>query len=455
MSRVRWYHFFFLFALVDAGVIFISLDTHRRTLQSFGELVDLSGHIDARAKWLSRAQQVVMDLSAPGNDAFRMEDTSAARAAYGRTATQVAAILDEGRRAGWNVARLSDSVQRMTERAERIFAALERMHEKGKSAEEQRALLTEASQAMAEMDAEHRSSMQLIDALAAPTAGERDTLLLKHEADLNAQMAHERYFIAVVVSLLVGLLWIGRWMQRTERALEAQRQQIIEERRERLAAVGELCSSVAHGIRNPLASIRSSAQLALELGEFDEDTRLRLLDILSEGGRLGDRVSGLLELARVDACEFRDVSLSGVMEAAVAGLRPELARRAMRVKVESPGDEVQMLGDRRQLEQAMIELLSNAMEQGPGGGLIRVGCARGADDQGVVLSVEDEGPGVGADVRERVFDLFFTTKPQGTGIGLATVKRIARLHGGDVTVRRAASGGARFEMMLPAGGNRG
>jgi signal transduction histidine kinase len=298
------------------------------------------------------------------------------------------------------------------------------------------------------MDEEQLAAIREVGILSERTRAEREKLLDEHEDNFQAGMVRERYFIAAGVALLFGLLWFGYRLQKADAALEAERRRVQEERQGRLAAIGELCSSVAHGIRNPLASIRSSAELTLEMGQLDPSSRSRLEDILSEGERLGDRVTGLLNIARADASEFKVLCLQDVVSSASREVVPAMKRQGLSLRQELVKDPIAVRGNRRQLEQLVIELVSNAMEHSPSGQEIQVRCERPRENGTAEIIVQDSGEGVPASARGRLFDLFFTTKPTGTGIGLATVKRIARLHGGDVALAESPRG-AKFVVSLP------
>jgi signal transduction histidine kinase len=275
---------------------------------------------------------------------------------------------------------------------------------------------------------------------------EHTELLQSYSVELQNRAVRDSYFIAAVIVSLVALVYFVLRMREADRELADAKRRVEEEKQERLAAIGELCTSVAHGIRNPLAAIQSSAQLARDASRAAHEDHERIDDILRETKRLGDRVNGLLKIARVSAQEFADTSLGEVTRVAVRAVRAEVENRGLSLEVESSAAYVR--GDKRLLEQAVIELISNAMEHCKPGGTIRVTCLNG--DRKARLTVADDGPGVAAAVRNQIFDLFFTTKPSGTGIGLATVKRVARLHGGDVELECPPTGGSRFCIALPA-----
>jgi two-component system sensor histidine kinase PilS (NtrC family) len=198
-----------------------------------------------------------------------------------------------------------------------------------------------------------------------------------------------------------------------------------------------------------------SVELLKGSGLKDDDRRL--LDILlREGGRLSVLVAEFLAFARpaaqrrepVDLAELAGQTLEAfALDPAAAGVRLERALASATV-----------LGDPDQLRQVLWNLLLNAGQAiatgGAGAGTIRVGC-RPAEGGGADLTVEDDGPGIDPADRERLFTPFFTTKPAGTGLGLATIHRIVDGHGGAVSVDAPPGGGARFAIHLPPPGAAG
>jgi signal transduction histidine kinase len=448
MSRLRWYHFYFLLAAFDVVVILMSLKVHGRTILNVQSLIGAEQRLHDQTNWLELARQRVLELGSPGNDLFRTSNVQVEQKKFRFAESRMREALKEAERRELDVAEFEARVAEMTRAAEEIFGHFEQMSVEDEH--ERRDLLVKAGKAMATMDDAQIQAQRTLYHMAGPIATERLELLTRHEQDLQLRLNNERYFIAAVVLILGGILFFGRKLQQADRALAAERKRLQEERRERLAAIGELCSSVAHGIRNPLASIRSSAQLTLEMGQLDAESRDRLNDILSEGRRLGDRVTRLLSFARSSAESFEKIELQQLVAAAVGELMPELRRRGLQIVEDFSRRSMWVHGDRHQLQQVVIELVSNAMEHAPSGGVIRVACAPANGDGMAVLSVEDNGPGVPQESRGRIFDLFYTTKPTGTGIGLATVRRIARAHGGDAVLDASSGSGAKFCVRLPS-----
>jgi len=452
VSQIRWYHFYFLLALFDLVVIMFSLHLHNQTLKSVGQLIAAAKDLDEHSSWHQSAQQRILELNAPGNDLFGSEDYQHQQDRFRLAQRNMAETLAAAAKLDIDVALLRERIDKMVESANKVFDQFDAMRASHLTPEQRRERLVQAGRAMARMDDQQHLALRALAVLIVKNASQRYRLLQMHEAALATRLISERYFLAAVILILVGVLAFGRRLQQADRALKQEKQRVQEERRERLAAVGELCSSVAHGIRNPLAAIRSSADLTLELGSMDENSRQRLQDILDEGKRLGDRVSGLLSMARVNSEAFEAINLVTVVLSAARELDGEISRRGLSLEKEVDEPEIVVLGDRRQLEQVTIELLSNAMEHSKPDGTVRVTCRRQRAEDRVCVIVEDSGEGVADAVKSRIFDLFFTTKPSGTGIGLATVKRIARLHGGDVALTSSPLGGSRFCVSLPLAG---
>lgn len=236
------------------------------------------------------------------------------------------------------------------------------------------------------------------------------------------------------------------------------------ERGRQMAAVGEFANEIAHEIRNPLTSIKLNLQ-ALERGARQglvAGLLVRPLEIsLREVHRLDRVVHGVLRLGRGRSADRSVVALRQVVQRAVDVARPQLDHRAVRVSAAHGTDVDDVVADAAQLEAAVLNLLLNAAEATPAGGLVRVSveAASSADAPGprhVRVCVHDGGAGVAAELRERIFQPFFTTKPGGTGLGLALAQRTAEEHGGSLTLAAHSpgepsieGGGAVFVLELP------
>ena len=449
MPRIRWYHFYFLLAVFNVVVIAFTLRLHQQTVGWVEDLMAEEHQLDARMKWLQQTQKCISELNAPGNNLFHARgpaDYRRQRLLFDRATKNVSASMASASGFDVDVSRIASEVDLMRADAEEVFEVFQPVERASVSDAVHGDMIHDAGPAMARMDAHLHRALALLGTVSNQFAQSRIDLIERYEADIHHQFVSQRFIIAAILLILVGAFLFGRRLHAADRALETERRRVREMQRERLASVGELCSSVAHGIRNPLASIRSSAELALELGQIDGDSRERIRDILDEGRRLGDRVTGLLSMARANSDSFAEVDLAQVIDVSAKGLLPEIERRGLALELEGIDDPIIVRGDRARLEQCVVELLSNAMEHSPDGGSILIRCQASADD--AVIAIEDEGPGIPTPIRERVFDLFFSTRPTGTGIGLATVKRIARLHGGDAMLATVSAGGARFEIRI-------
>ena len=218
--------------------------------------------------------------------------------------------------------------------------------------------------------------------------------------------------------------------------------------KEKLAAVGEMAAQLAHEIRNPLGSIRGSAQVLMaEPGLGDEQGRL--LDIISrESKRLSDTLNRFLYQVRPSGRTKGPVNLRPLVEEAVTLLRnaPEL-RPDHAVHFEADAGPHVCLADPDQIKQVFWNLTRNAIEAMPGGG--RLGLSLRREGGEVVLSIRDQGRGFGPEDRGRMFEPFRTASAMGTGLGLAIVFRIVRDHGGDIAVHSAPQEGTRVDVRLP------
>jgi two-component system, NtrC family, sensor histidine kinase PilS len=239
---------------------------------------------------------------------------------------------------------------------------------------------------------------------------------------------------------------------------DQQRMQTLRLRAERLEGVAELSASLAHEIKNPLASIRSAVE---QLGRSpfagkDEQVLARL--VMRESDRLSRLLSEFLDFARVRVARVEpiDLALLGERAARLAGAGPG---RPDGVHVTCDADEGEHIvdGDEDLLHRAVFNLLLNAIQASPEGGEVKLtvgpalpehlGSTR-FDHGGVMLCVADAGPGIPVEIRDRLFDPFFTTKPGGSGLGLPVVHRAIDAHRGLVFVDSGPTG-TRFTVVLP------
>ncbi len=239
----------------------------------------------------------------------------------------------------------------------------------------------------------------------------------------------------------------------------------IEERerlRDRLAAVGEMAAVMAHEIKNPLAGIEVLAGLLRRKAPENEDVQALVKDIISEAKLANAIVQEVLAFVRPVRLQVDRTSLAEALASAVVLADGKATRGSILVETVLP-DRLPLLGaDQHQLTQVFANLLINAYEALEGRGRIVISAAVAAtaaqgallpDGQqpveSVVVDVADDGPGMTADVAEKIFNPFFTTKAQGSGLGLAIVRKIVDAHEGRIDMTTADGRGTRFRVILP------
>lgn len=223
--------------------------------------------------------------------------------------------------------------------------------------------------------------------------------------------------------------------------------------REAVAAVGEFAASLAHEVRNPLTSIRLDLERARERAE-DEPSRGLLERALGEIERLDAAVSGSLRVARSGRLTLEPVDLRRPLEAAVHAAAPVFAERGVTLEpVTPPSGQLTVQGNAGALEQLLLNLLRNAAEALEPGGWARIDIEEG-DPTHLRVVVRDDGPGISDEAVDRVFEPFFSTKEEGTGLGLPIARRIAQAHGGDLIIESTPGEGTAVHVVLPRDGGR-
>jgi signal transduction histidine kinase len=217
----------------------------------------------------------------------------------------------------------------------------------------------------------------------------------------------------------------------------------------RFAAISRISGGVAHEIKNPLNAISLHLDLLRTRAEISDGELTREIDVLSKEVRRLDRVvKTFLDFSRPVEVRFAEVDL-GALATEVAHLMTPQARLAgIEVQCDVPIEPALMRGDEDMLKQAVLNLVNNAMEALRTGGRLRLSVGR--MENSVTLEVSDDGPGIPAEVRDKVFQLYFTTKEKGSGIGLAMTYRAVQLHNGTVDFVSEISHGTTFRFQFPA-----
>lgn len=253
-----------------------------------------------------------------------------------------------------------------------------------------------------------------------------------------------------VGAALTNARLMGDLQRSYEMLAQAQRDLVV---RERLAALGELAAVVAHEVRNPVAVIFNSVAALQRLVEGPETAKNLVGIVQEEAQRLAHMVSDLLDFARPSAPNFRDESAVDIARDAILAVQQMSLPVELDVTIAVEGDVPPLRADARMLRQVLVNLLVNAREASGEGQAICVRLGRGRSLRGqpeVTIEVCDHGSGVTAERIERMFEPFYTTKAQGTGLGLAVVKRFVEAHDGTVAVRSAPGFGTVFAIRLPA-----
>ena len=259
---------------------------------------------------------------------------------------------------------------------------------------------------------------------------------------------------------VVTLAWVGAVIAGTvlfaallsvvyyaARILRRQEQRVIET--ERLAVVGEMASAVAHGLRNPLAAIRSCAELVAD-DDIPADSRETVLEITDQVDRLESWIRSFLTRSRSEPDLATDTAhLDMIIRRCIQGFSGQLAKRNITVDIVPGAGSPVAAATASEVEQVLNTIMSNAIEAMKTGGQLRIGW-RAAPGGRVAIEVEDTGPGLSAEQMQRLFVPFQTSKSHGLGVGLALGRRIAERLGGTLDLRNRPERGVAVTLTLPA-----
>jgi signal transduction histidine kinase len=228
---------------------------------------------------------------------------------------------------------------------------------------------------------------------------------------------------------------------------------------QRMAAIGEMAAAVAHGIGNPLSSIRAAAQVAkLDRPESSdrskqERTETALQSIIEQVDRVQKRMHALLNFAKPMEPRPGWIELNTVVTDIMAVLKPRFAEADVSPQLDLDRSMPKLRADPNHVEQILMGLITNAVEATPPGGRVSIATrahASNGNPPPVSVTIEDTGDGISPEVRDRLFEPFFTTKPHGTGIGLPLAKKFVERNGGRITISDRPGGGARFDVTFQA-----
>lgn len=231
---------------------------------------------------------------------------------------------------------------------------------------------------------------------------------------------------------------------------EQRRTQEQLQRRDRMTAMGELAGGIAHEIRNPLNAINIIAQRfqreftpVKDAGEYMQLAQT----VRSEVQRVNRIITQFLAFARPARLTLERCEVAPLLHGSIAVVGSQAAQRNVLLRMHTD-DGLFIMADGEKMQQVMLNILQNGIEALVDGGVIKiVACARGGH---VEIIIADNGPGISEDIRQNIFNHYFTTKATGTGLGLSIVHQIISEHGGDISVTSSADGGTSFRIQLPA-----
>jgi signal transduction histidine kinase len=238
--------------------------------------------------------------------------------------------------------------------------------------------------------------------------------------------------LVVVIVVLVAWALLLVFLENSAKRLERTRTQNTESEKrhhsERLAAAGALSAGVAHEIRNPLNAISIAAQRILRRKDADEQYRRFAETILSEVGHMEEILRGFLDLAKPSRGPYENVELISLTRGVVELLEGEAMEKGVSLGISSNPTTIATQGDPACLRRSLVNLIRNAIEVSPSRSAVAVRLEQRAES--IRITVSDQGEGMSADVRRHAFDPFFTTRAEGSGLGLPLVRRVAEEHGG-------------------------
>jgi signal transduction histidine kinase len=218
--------------------------------------------------------------------------------------------------------------------------------------------------------------------------------------------------------------------------------------REQMALLGQMAASVSHNLRNPLSSMKTILQVQLENPELPLDVRHDCALVVGEIDRMGEKLKQLLNFAK-PSVNGQSVEAVALVKQTAALFARDAERGKVRLEFDGPAEEVRVMASEEALNEVLSNLIVNAMEAQPNGGRVRVGVTR--VDAALEIRVEDDGPGIAAGARARIFEPYYTTKASGTGLGLAIVARRVEEMGGTIDCESPVreGKGTRFILRIP------
>lgn len=216
---------------------------------------------------------------------------------------------------------------------------------------------------------------------------------------------------------------------------------------EKMVAIGELASGIAHEIRNPLGIITASAETLRKYKDEKIQTEMTNY-ILEESQRINQLINQFLDLARPKETQWEISDLREILEKTLVLLSPQAHHLGVEIRKELPKNPLFLRVDSEQMKQAFMNIGVNALEAMPNGGILKVKLWENGKGK-AIIQFSDTGKGIPKEILGRIFDPFFTTKERGTGLGLPIAQRIISEHRGEIEVETGEKGGTTFTIRLP------
>lgn len=267
------------------------------------------------------------------------------------------------------------------------------------------------------------------------------------EAAFSAEDLHLLAIFADQVAVAVDNARLYQRLQQQMERLRDTQAQLIQSAK--MAAIGELAAGVGHELNNPLTSILGFAELTLEDLPEQSPYRHNLERIIHEARRTRDIVQRLLHFAGQTRLQKQPTDISRLFQDTLALLRERLERGGVTIEEDYAPDLPVVSVDLGQISQVFLNLLTNAMQAMPEGGRLLLRTFRAGNE--VAIAISDTGPGMPPEIRERLFEPFFSTKAKGTGLGLSVSLGLVQEHGGRITVESQVGKGSTFTVWLPQG----
>jgi signal transduction histidine kinase len=268
----------------------------------------------------------------------------------------------------------------------------------------------------------------------------------QHRAQAQRYLISTSMALAGIVAALVLTLSLRRTLSRERDSRERLRDEL--RRSEHLASLGLLVAQVAHEVRNPLAGIRSTVQLWQRI-PAESQTPESLRAVVTAVDRLDELLTSLLQFSRTESTDREPININGVVRESLELLRAQAAQQHVMLELNLDPQVPVIAGSAKALRQVVLNLATNALQAMPESGRLTCRTRWRSSEDAVEFEIQDTGPGIDPEVRSRLFEPFFTTRTQGTGLGLALCREIVLQHNGRIELEPVEPQGTLCRVVLP------